>query len=1138
MPNFVHLHLHSEYSLLDGAVRLKSLVEKAKEYGMPAVAITDHGVMYGAIKFYRLAINAGIKPIIGCEVYVAPRRRFDKEARVDEKSFHLTLLAENNQGYQNLLALVSKASLEGFYYRPRVDLDLLSQHSKGLIALSGCLSGQIASLLSQDQLEQAEKKLDEYINIFGKNNFYIEIQNHGLKRQLDLIPHLVRLARNKGVPLVATNDVHFLDHNDAKIQDILLCVQTGKTFSDPDRLRFDSDEMYFKTAEEMAELFPELPDALNNTLEIAERCNVTIDFDHFHLPHFEVQGDKSFEDKSLEEYLKELCLKGINKRYGQMTDEVTERLFYELSTLEKMGFTSYFLIVHDFIDYARRNGIPVGPGRGSAAGSLIAYLLEITDVDPLKYGLLFERFLNSERVTMPDIDIDFCYVRRDEVINYVTEKYGEDHVAQIITFGTMAARAVIRDVGRVLEMPLSKVDKIAKLIPGGSGITIDKAIKRSPDLKKILLEDEEAKKLIEIGRKLEGLPRHASTHAAGVVISKDPLEKYTPIQRNKEDITTQYEMEDLENIGLLKMDFLGLRTLTVINDTVDVLKKRGIEIDIRKLSLDDPKPFQLLREVKTAGIFQMESRLYQRLCKDLQPENFDDIVAMMALGRPGALQSGMVEDYFACRHGKKKIEYLHPVLEPILKETYGLILYQEQVMIIACQLANYTLGEADILRRGMGKKKEELIRQHRERFLEGAKQNKIPLDIANRIFDLMEYFGGYGFNKSHSVAYALIAYQTTFLKAYYPVEFMAATLTSVMGSSGKVAYYIDECHQMGIEVLPPDVNQSGMHFTVVDKNKIRFGLAAIKNVGTNAIAVLVKGREKEQYHSLTDLCQRVDTGRVNSRGLESLIRCGALDSLGGNRSQYLAVLDYVVQRAQSAHKQKVKGQISLVENLAGYEERSQIKDILPELPEYSAAELLKMEKELLGFYLTGHPLDPFLTRYNHWVQDKVGQLVELEDRSQVVLGGVITDRKIHTTKKNQLMAFISVEDWSGSVDGVVFPRVYERYKDLIQVDQPILIIGKLDQKDDGISLLIDQILPLNQEFLVIRLNIQEYNLQLLKKLGQGLQKYSGLLPVICELVIGGKMLTFITDKEFWISKEEIVVEFLEKVIGNNNFYFS
>ncbi len=1132
MSNFVHLHLHSEYSLLDGAVRIERLIQRVKEYGMPAVAITDHGVMHGTVKFYRQAVAAGIKPLIGCEVYVAARTRFDKQARIDEHSFHLTLLAENNQGYQNLLTLVSKASVEGFYYRPRVDLELLQEHSAGLIALSGCLAGQIPTSLLHNQLEQAEYTLKTMVEIFGKENFFVEIQNHGMEEQRQINPKLIQLARKWDLPLVATNDVHYLDEEDANVHDILLCIQTGKTVSDPDRLRFATDQFYLKTAEQMAELFYNLPEAIENTLKIAERCNVTFDFDTFHLPDFSVPTGENPKD-----YLYRLCFEGATNRYDELNSEISERIEYELQTIEKMGFTAYFLIVHDFVDYARKRNIPVGPGRGSAAGSLVAYTLGITDIDPLKYDLLFERFLNPERITMPDIDIDFCYVRRDEVINYVTSKYGEDHVAQIITFGTMAARAVVRDVGRVLELPYSKVDKIAKLIPRGPGVTIEKALQYSPELKKLSVEDSETQEVLRIGQKLEGLPRHASTHAAGVVISQKSLDVYTPIQKNKDEVITQYDMEDLEVIGLLKMDFLGLRTLTVINDTIQMLNKRNVQIDITNIPLDDPRPYQLLREIKTAGIFQMESRLYQRLCKDLQPENFEDIIAMMALGRPGALQSGMVEDYMLCRHGEKKVEYIHPTLESIVKETYGVILYQEQVMQIASQLAGYTLGEADILRRGMGKKKEELIQSHRQRFVDGAVRNKIPLNIANRLFDLMEYFGGYGFNKSHSAAYALIAYQTAYFKAYYPVEFMAATLTSVMGSSGKVAYYIEECRQMGIEVLPPDINQSGFDFTVVSSNQIRFGLAAVKNVGTGAIAEIIQGREKEPYHSLTDLCQRIDVSKVNVRVLESLIRCGALDSFVGYRSQYLNILEHVVQRAQYVQRQEVKGQISLVENIEGYAE-NHLKDQLPDLDEYVPGEILRMEKELLGLYLTGHPLDPYRQRYAQWIQDKIVDLPEIEDGNQVMVGGIISDFKKHTTKKGQLMAFITIEDWSGSVDGVIFPAQYARYQYLLRKDQPIIIIGKVDQREEDISLIIEQIIPLDQEFVVISLNEEEYKSNTMQELEQGFQKYNGHLPVILQVINRGKKIVIITDEKYWLRKDEVALDFLQKVLGRENFYLA
>lgn len=1128
MPNnFVHLHLHSEYSLLDGAVRIDELVERAKEYGMPAVAITDHGVMHGAVKFYRKAKAAGIKPIIGCEVYVAPRSLTDKKARVDDKAYHLTLLAENNQGYRNLMKLASEASLKGFYYKPRIDMELLEANSEGLIALSGCLSGHLARLMAQEQFEQAEKILEDYLAIFGKDNFFIELQYQGLEGQKSLNNDLVKLARKRGVSLVATNDVHYLNKEDSNVHDILLCIQTGKTVSEENRMSFATDQFYFKSGEEMSRIFSKVPEAIDNTVKIAERCNVEMDFDQFYLPYFDVPGNQTAL-----EYLEELCSKGVRKRYGQINQEIKERLAYELNIITEMGFVSYFLIVHDFVDFARDKGIPVGPGRGSAGGSLVAYLLEITDVDPLKYGLIFERFLNPERVTMPDIDIDFCYIRRDEVIDYVADKYGQEHVAQIITFGTMAARAVIRDIGRVIEMPYSKVDKIARLMPGWSGMSIDDALDSSPELKKLASEDKEVRKLLNMGRRLEGLPRHASTHAAGVVISKDSLTSYTPLWQGKEGVTTQYDMEDLEEIGLLKMDFLGLRTLTVIDNTLQMLRKRGIDLDIREIPLDEPGAYQLLREVKTAGIFQMESRLYQRLCRDLQPEYFEDMVALMALGRPGALQSGMVEDYISCRHGEKEIEYLHPALEPILKETYGLILYQEQVMRIASELAGYTLGEADILRRGMGKKKKELIKQHRQRFVDGAMENGITEEKANEIFDLMEYFGGYGFNKSHSAPYGLVAYQTAYLKAKYPVEFMAATLTSVMGSSSKIAYYIKECRSMGIEVLPPDINQSGVNFTVVDQNKIRFGLAAVKNVGKSAIAELIAGRKDGPYQSLSELTHRVDSSKVNSRVLESLIRCGAMDTFEGKRSQYLAILEQVVKRAQVVQRQEGSvGMISLMDN------DDRFQDQLPDLPEYSEQEILKMEKELLGLYLTKHPLDPYQDKYDRWTKDELSQLAEMDDEEQVVVGGIITGIKSHTTKRGQMMAFLTLTDWSGSTDVIVFPSLYKRIQLLIKKDQPILVLGRVDRKEKGVSLISEKILPLNQEFLVIDLHIEVYTNQTLNQLKSNLQKFNGLIPVIIRLIKDGKVTSVVVDEKYWVKNEEIVAETLGKIVGENNFYF-
>lgn len=1130
MSDFVHLHLHSEYSLLDGAVRIDQLIRRVKELGMPAVAITDHGVMHSAIKFYRQAKAQGIKPIIGCEVYVAPRSRFDKEARVDEQSFHLTLLAENNLGYANLLKLASYASLEGFYYRPRIDLDLLRQYSAGLIALSGCLAGQISTLLLQDQWEQANSVCMNLQNIFGSENFYIELQNHGLTEQQRINPQLIQLAQKFDISLVATNDVHYLHQEDADVHDILLCIQTGKSVSDPDRLRFSTDQLYLKTTEEMKVLFSELPEAIQNTVQIAERCNVEMDFEHFHLPHFEVPTNETST-----EYLSNLCFRGLKAKYTVLTSEIKERLTHELDIIKQMGFTSYFLIVHDFVNYAKENQIAVGPGRGSSAGSLVAYALGITGVDPLKYNLIFERFLNPERITMPDFDIDFCYLRRDEVIDYVTQKYGQDHVAQIITFGTMAAKAVIRDVVRVLELPYSKGDIIAKMIPYAPGMTIDKALEYSTDFQKLAAVDQETQEVLRISRKLEGLPRHASTHAAGVVIAKEKLEIYTPIQKTKEEIITQYDMDDLEAIGLLKIDFLGLRTLTVIKDTVEILNAKGIELTIEEIPLDDPQPYQLLQKIKTVGIFQMESRLYQRLCKDLQPEYFDDIVAIMALGRPGTLQSGMMDDYFLCRHGKKEVSYLHPSLEPILKETYGVILYQEQVMQIASQLAGYTLGEADILRRGMGKKKSELIKSHRQRFLQGAKLRNLSPETANTIFDLIEHFGGYGFAKSHSVAYGLIAYQTAYLKAYYPVEFMAMTLTSVVGSSRKVAYYIDECRQMGIEVLPPDINQSGHNFTVVGANQIRFGLAAIKNVGSGAIDEIIKCREQGKYNSLTDLCNRADLGKVNLRVLESLIRCGAFDSLGGYRAQYLMILDHLVQKTQYVRRQEVKGQMSLTDGLLDYS-KNQLTDNLPEIAEYTVEEILRMEKELLGLYLTGHPLDPYQEKYRKWVDLPLSELKESVDQKQVVVGGIISHVKQHLTKKRQKMAFITLEDRSESVDGVIFPRQYAKYRDLLQKGQPVIIVGKVDLEDDEISLLIEKVLPLDQELFVITLREGEYTSKKLKELAQGFQKYSGQLPVLLQITLTEEMVTLVTDEQFWLRNDSIVFDFLKANQDVENFY--
>jgi len=1058
MSQFVHLHTHTEYSLLDGAARIKKLVQKAADLGMPALAITDHGVMYGVIDFYKAARKAGIKPILGCEVYVAPRTMGDREARVDDVLYHLVLLAENEEGYRNLLELVSQGFTEGFYYKPRVDKALLRKHSKGLIALSACLAGEVANHVLSQQPGKAREAAEEYRAIFGEGNFYLELQDHRLEEQRLVNRELLKISRELGIPLVATNDIHYVTREDAEVQDVLLCIQTGKTMDEEGRMKFGTDEFYLKDYEEMRLLFGEWPEALENTVKIADRCNVELDFNQMHLPYYEVP-----EGYDRDSYLEKLCREKAAQRYEEITPEVEERLSYELSVIKSMGYSGYFLIVWDFINYARENGILVGPGRGSAAGSMVAYVLGITNIEPLRFNLLFERFLNPERVSMPDIDIDFCFERRGEVIDYVVQRYGIDKVCQIITFGTMAARAAIRDVGRVLNFPYGEVDKVAKMIPSELGITIEKALAQSADLKELYNSDERVKKLIDTAAALEGMPRHAGTHAAGVVIAKEPLTHYLPLAKTSDGvITTQFAKDTVEEIGLLKMDLLGLRTLTVIRDALENIRHtRGIEIDIDRIPLDDPVTYQMLGQGDGIGVFQLESSGMRAIMRDLKPESIDDITALVALYRPGPLGSGMVDDFIKGKHGGGA-KYLHPKLEPILKDTYGVILYQEQVMRIASDLAGFSLGEADLLRRAMGKKKPEVIAGLRNQFVEGAEKNGVDRETAGQIFDLMEYFAGYGFNKSHSAAYAMVSYQTAYLKANYPLEFMAALLTSVMDNSDKVAAYIEDCRKLGIQVLPPDVNESRESFTPVG-DKIRFGLAAVKNVGHNAIAAIIAAREKEGlFKSLQDFCSRVDLKVMNKRVLESLIRCGAMDSLPGFRAQKMHILDRCLDAAQQVQRDRESGQVSFFDLLSEGPEAIVEPEIpLPNVPEYPGKEMLVMEKEILGLYISGHPLAEYRDLLTTLNVATTAQLKELKDGEQVTIGGLVAGAKRITTRRGEDMLFLNLEDLTGTVEVVMFPRVYQQYRWLVEPDTPILVRGKLNHQEEEVKVLADRLLHLN-----------------------------------------------------------------------------
>lgn len=1051
--SFVHLHVHTEYSLLDGAARIKKLVQKAVELGMPALAITDHGAMFGVIDFYKACRQAGIKPIIGCEVYVAPRSRWQKEAKMDESPYHLVLLAENERGYRNLVTLVSLAYTEGFYYKPRVDKELLRQHSEGLIALSACLGGEVAWHLSQGQEELARRAALEYREIFGPANFFLELQNHYLEEQLRVNAGLVRLSRELGLPLVATNDVHCVEKTDAEVQEILLCIQTGKTLEDADRMQFESREFYLKSRAEMELVLGQYPEAMDNTLAIAERCQLELEFGRLHLPEYQVP-----EGHNLDSYLEELCREGLRQRYQPVTAEMEARLEYELGVIRRMGYSGYFLIVWDFVNYARRQGIFVGPGRGSAAGSLVAYVLGITNIDPLRYNLLFERFLNPERVSMPDIDIDFCFERREEVIQYVIEKYGADRVCQIITFGTMAARAAVRDVGRVLGLPYGEVDRVAKLIPAELGMTIEKALQVSGELKALYQEKPAVKRLLDLAAAVEGMPRHASTHAAGVVIGKEPLQEVIPLYRSADGIiTTQFAKETVEEVGLLKMDLLGLRTLTVMRDTLAYIReRRGIELDLDQLPLDDRATYELLSRGEGIGVFQLESAGMRQLLRELKPECIDDIIALVALYRPGPLGSGMVEDFIRNKHGQQQIKYLHPKLEPILRSTYGVILYQEQVMRIASDLAGFTLGEADLLRRAMGKKKPEVIAGLRQQFVEGAVANGVEAEVAGQIFDLMEYFAGYGFNASHSAAYGLLAYQTAYLKANYPEEFMAALLTSVMGNADKVAIYIEECRRMGIKVLPPDVNQSGLGFTVTEAG-IRMGLAAIKNVGQGPIQAIIAARNDGPFLSFQDLCERVDLSQVNKRVLESLIRAGALDSLGGHRAQYMAALDLMVEHGQQVQRERAGGQLSLFDVL-GEKEAAEIP--LPQVPAWTEADILQNEKEYLGLYISGHPLDQFRTLLHSPGFTPLAQLGEMAEGKMVYCGGLLVEIKPTLSRRGEEMAFAWLEDLAGKVELVIFSSILKKYRSLLQPERTLAIKGKVNHNDDGVKLLVEEVLPL------------------------------------------------------------------------------
>ena len=1046
--DYVPLHLHSEYSLLDGAIRLKELVEQAAAFRMPAVAITDHGNLFGAVEMYRLATKAGIKPIIGSEVYITPGNHLEKKPGNDSEdaSFHLILLARDNHGYRNLVSLVTRAYTEGFYYKPRIDRGLLEQYSGGLIALTACMKGEIPSYLQKGMIDKAREKALEYKHILGPENFYVELQDNGLPEQEDLNRKLFDLARELHIGIVATNDCHYMKREDARAHDILLCIQTGKTVNEKNRLRFQSDGFYFKSPEEMKHAFREIPEAVLNTRAIAERCSVEFKLGANLLPRYELQG------KSPDSLLEELSRAGLLNRLGQAPDAVyNQRLGRELDIIEKMDYASYFLIVWDFISHAKEKGIPVGPGRGSAAGSLVSYCLGITDIDPVKYNLLFERFLNPERISMPDIDVDFCKDRRAEVISYVAEKYGKDHVAQIITFGTMAAKAAIRDVGRALDMPYGEVDRIAKLIPNTAHITIQDTLHTEAQMKAMYENNPKIKELIDTAMRLEGLSRHASTHAAGVVISPAPLTDYTPLYRNPSDgtIMTQFDMLSIERIGLLKFDFLGLKTLTVINKTLTYMKDKGKELSFKDISFDDQKTYELLSSGNTTGIFQLESPGMRDLLVKISPNRFEDLIAIVALYRPGPMGSGMIDEFIKRKKGKISVKYDLPQLKEILDETYGVILYQEQVMRIANKLANFTMGQADILRKAMGKKKPEEMEKQKETFIQGAVANGIPEKKAMRIFDLMAYFAEYGFNKSHSAAYAYVAYQTAYLKAHYPVEFMAATLSADMDNTDKIVKSIAGCREMGIEILPPDMNFSGNEFTVVGSS-IRFGLEAVKGVGSAAIESITETRDATgPFTSISNFLERVDQRKVNKKVVEGLIKAGAFDSLEGSRAQAMETMNRMLSGAKSCAG-RVFGQQSIFGDSGEAE-----ADVLPE---WNKDELLKYEKEALGFYITGHPLTKYSAYFKKVGTTRISELEEVKDGQEVKVAGILTAiRKIQTKSKAEIMAYCTLEDPEANIDIIVFPELYKSSITILEKDTPLLVKGTLDKTEKGIKIVSNEI---------------------------------------------------------------------------------
>lgn len=1161
MSEFVHLHVHSEYSLLDGACRIKDMVKRAKELGQLAIAITDHGSMYGVMDFYKEAKKEGIKPIIGCEVYVAKRSRFDKVREFDSEIYHLILLCKNNAGYQNLIKMVSQSFIEGFYNKPRIDEALLRQHSDGLIALSACLAGAVPRALNRNDYYAAKQIALNYREIFGEGNFYLELQNHGLKEELRILPMLARLSKETGIQMVATNDCHYITQEDSRMHEILLCIQTNHTVEDDDKMDFGTDQVYIKSEAEMRALFDSYEGAIENTAKIAEQCNVEFEFGKTKLPHFDVpEGQDHYE------YFKAQCYKGLREKYGENPDKkVVERLEYELSIIKRMGYVDYYLIVNDFVSYAKSVGIAVGPGRGSGAGSLAAYCIGITGIDPIKYNLLFERFLNPERVSMPDFDIDFCYVRRQEVIDYVIRKYGSDHVAQIITFGTMAARGAIRDVGRALAMPYAQVDSVAKLVPMELGVTIQKALETSPELKKKYEESSQVKDLIDMAQKLEGMPRHASTHAAGVVITERPVSEYVPLAKNDEAIVTQFTMTNLEELGLLKMDFLGLRTLTVIKDTEKIINRAEPGFRVEDIDLHDAEVFAMMAKGQTQGVFQYESVGMKNVLMQLKPDSIEDLIAVISLYRPGPMSS--IPQYIENRHHPDKIKYKHPLLEDILAVTYGCIVYQEQVMQIFRKLAGFSLGQADIVRRAMSKKKKDVMEREHQIFIhglvgkdgsvevEGCIRRGISEEVASSIYSEIESFASYAFNKSHAAAYALISYQTAFLKCKYPKEYMASLITSVFDNINKVVEYIEECKNLGIGVLPPDINESEAAFAVSGEN-IRFGLLAIKSLGRAPTDRILEERKNGKFTSLYDFCKRMYTKDVQKKVVESLIKGGAFDNMGANRRQMLTVLDGIFEGLLAEKRNNIEGQMGFFDTMQTAEAREPIK--MPELTEFSQTELLKMEKEITGLYLSGHPLSEFaeLIKSQHYakISDIVNcareEVPKYKDGDRIKILAIISEVKLKTSKNNNTFAYVSIEDVYGTMEMMVFGSVLEKSSFLLREGNIVELHARISvREDEAPKLMCDEVVeapklseigeqsgpqetqkPTKNPGLYIKVKSklsEEYERVMLL-----LSIFEGGTPVYIFLEDEKKLVQ--APRKMWIAKNDVLIEELKNKIGERN----